>query len=393
MVAAPRLSIQGNAAGHDGEVYACAFAADGRTVITGGWDGKIRVWDANECKCQTTIEASKKPISACAIMRDSGRFLAGSLDGLLSSWDNQTHQRVSAFVAHGRPISSILIDPSGKLLVTASWDGGINVWDLAQATSKCSLNGHQDTVAGCRFTPEGRYLLSWSYDGSICLWEFERAKLLGRFPEQKDRVTAGAISPDGRLAATGTRAGTVTLWNLRTQQEICNQTLTGEIRACFFLLDGTSLLVIEASGRITIHALTDLDPQTKLETGLAVQCADIAPGGNQLVVGCEDGQVRFVTLEEFDLHPLLVIAAKTSRRTATALQRFFGRSQLVSAYRCTCPVCRNEFEVKHAAPSQELLCPTCGRKLRIADVLLQITSKGLASPSHHGRSKSEFSLH
>ena len=29
-----------------GQVVACAWSPDGRTVLTGGWEGKARLWDA-----------------------------------------------------------------------------------------------------------------------------------------------------------------------------------------------------------------------------------------------------------------------------------------------------------------------------------------------------------
>jgi WD40 repeat protein len=202
------------------------------------------------------------------------------------------------------------------------------------------------------------------------LWDVDKCRSVGQLARQDDRVTAGALSPDGRLAASGTRGGILKLWNLRTQQEICSLTVADEIRGCFFLLDGESLLVVDSAGRVTLHALPELGLRGELSTNLPVISAELAPAGNQLALGCKDGQVRFVTLEQPLSSPLMVTAKRSTRRTATSFQRLLGRSRLVYAYCCTCPVCRREIEMPQVDPRQLLPCPSCRRVLRVADILV-----------------------
>jgi WD40 repeat protein/uncharacterized protein YbaR (Trm112 family) len=375
--------------GHSGEVFTCAYTPDGSTLFSGGWDGELRLWETTAGAPLGTIRASAKPISAIAVAPDGKQFMTGCLEGFLTCWDSFKRHRQSSFVAHGRPISVITVDPSGQSVVTASWDGCINIWDPQQTTAPRGFSGHSDIVAGCRFTPDGKLLLSWSYDGTMNLWDLDRPKLVGQFAKQDDRITAGAVSPDGRLVASGTRGGVLKLWNLRSQQEICSSKLVHEIRGCFFLLDGTSLLVVDCAGHVTLHALPELGVRAECMTHLSIICAELSPAGNQLALGCNDGQVRFLTIEECASSPLVVLAKRSSRRTATRLQRLFGRSRLTFAYRCTCPACRQEFEMLQADPSQTLPCPNCNRRLRVADVLLPNPLKTVSNAEHRLVSKSE----
>jgi WD40 repeat protein len=368
------LNSQAEASGHSGEVFTCAYTPDGSTLLTGGWDGEVRLWETTAGAALGSIRASTRPISACAVAPQGDHFMTGCMDGFLTCWDSFKRQQLSSFVAHGRPISVIAVDPSSQLIATGSWDGCINILDSLQSSKARSFVGHSDVVAGCKFTADGKTLLSWSYDGSMCLWDVDWCRNVGQFARQDDRVTAGALSPDGRLAASGTRSGIIKLWNLRSKQEICSLKVANEIRGCFFLLDGESLLVVDSMGSVTLHALPELGLHSELSTNLPVICAELSPAGNQVALGCQDGQVRFVTVEQFDSLPLIVTAKRSTRRTATPLQRLFGRSRLVFAYRCTCPVCRREIEMPQADPSQTLPCPSCSRLLRVGDILLPTLS-------------------
>lgn len=365
-------------AGHSGEAFACAYTPDGAYVLSGGWDGHLRLWDSTAGSQAAAFRAGAKPISACAVSPDGQHLFSGSLDGFLAKWDALTHQKIWAFLAHGRPIAAIVFSPDARLLATASWDRNLTLWDPTRDREGRTLAGHADIVAGCRFTPDGRELLSWSYDGTLALWDLGRGQPLARFRSHTDRVTAAAVSPDGRWAASGSRDGALKLWDLQGRQEAAAGAVAAEVRGCFFLLDAASLLALDAAGHIALHAVPGLEKRTELATGLRVQGAALAPSGNRIAVGSETGQVRFVALEDLDGGPLVVTPTRTVRRTATGLQRLFGRSRVIDAYHCTCPVCRQAFDLPEPSPRRPLQCPSCRRPLRVSERCLVGSEKRIA---------------
>jgi WD40 repeat protein len=356
--------------GSNGEILSCSYTPDGAYVLTGGWDGHLRLWDCATGTQVAAFQARPKPIAACAISPDGERWLSGCLDGFLAQWDARSNQPLSAFLAHGRPISAIVFSGDGKSLATASWDRRLVLWDLTREREGRALNGHGDIVAGCRFTPDGKSLVSWSYDCTLTLWDVPRARPLAKFTSHADRVTAGAVSPDGLWAASGSRDGVLKLWDLQARQEVGSKSLGTEIRACFFLLDGMSVIAVDAHGRLSMHAVPDLRDQGDLRTLLPVQCAALSPSGNQVALGCENGQLDRVAVEGSEDTPLVITATRTSRRTATTLERLFGKSRLVHAYQCFCPACRRSFELSADAAGQSVACPHCSRSLRINEAAL-----------------------
>jgi WD40 repeat protein len=349
-------------------VFACAFTPDSAHALSSGWDGFLKLWDVQLCTPVSGFQADRRALSACAVSPDGQHWLSGSIDGLLGKWEAKSQGQVSLFLAHTRPISALRFSPDGTLLATASWDCGLTVWPTDRPGPGRTLGTHSDIVAGCCFTPDGRRLLSWSYDHTAAVWDVARGRQLSRLAGHEDRVTAGAVAPDGSWLATGSRDRRVKLWTLPGGREEAAADLQGEVRACLFLLDAQSLVVVDAAGRLTLHSVPDLEVRTELHTGLPVQCAELAPSGATLALGCSDGRVCFAAVEGFDRAPLAITATQGLREGAGRLRRLLGGRKPQPVYRCTCPACRHAFELPATGPGQPGACPGCRRPVRVCVV-------------------------
>jgi WD40 repeat protein len=182
-------------------------------------------------------------------------------------------------------------------------------------------------------------------------------------------VHAGGVSPDGHWAASGARDGGIRLWDLRAGREAAKTTARAEVRGCLFPLDGDSLVVVDAAGRLSWHALPNLEERSELATNLQVTCAELSPTGGQLALGCHDGHVRLVALDGYDETPMCVTLLQHLQKTATRLQRLFGRSRMTYSYQCTCPACRHVFELPSGTAGQTASCANCKRSLKICGMI------------------------
>jgi WD40 repeat protein len=351
--------------GHQGEVFACAFTPDGNFVLSAGWDGHLRLWEVSSGQPVGGLRAGSKPLSACTVSPGGKYWLSGSLDGVLSVWDAAAGQCVKTYVAHTRPISMMLFGDEPTTLITASWDRHILRWNLERDRESQPIGEHEDCVAGCRLLPDGNRLVSWAHDGTVAVWSLETLERLALLKGHADRVSAAAVSPDGCWIASGSRDGHVVLWDREKGQKAGGTRIHGDVRGCLFLLDGQSLLVIDETGRVSLWQLPQLVETSVLDLAAPVYCAELDPTGSIVAVGTGEGQVCLVAVDGFDQAPLIVTPTRTSRRTATALQRLFGSSTLKRTYQCTCPVCRNTFELPQAAPGLPAGCPHCRRRLRL----------------------------
>jgi hypothetical protein len=369
------LPAGSGSAGQTGELLCCTYTADGTFVLTGGWDGHLRLWDAAQGTHVTAFRISDKQVTACAASPDGKNLASGTSDGMLGLWDANTHLPKFNFLAHTRPISDISYAPDGKTLATASWDNAVHIWLSLRGHDFRALAGHRDIVAGCRFTPDGQRLLSWSHDATVCVWDVVSGQPAMQLGGHTDRVLAGSVSPDGQWAATGGRDGVLKLWHLGSGATSATTTLRGSVIGCLFLLDGQHLVAVDSNGRLTLHAVPSLQAQGDLIGRTAVEQAALAPSGSQIALAGKDGRVHLVAVDGFDQAPLLVGATRGTRRVATRWQRLFGRSQLVYVFECACPVCRRTFEAPDGKAGQQLECPGCQRALQLTGTVRTLPEK------------------
>nr|MBA3470868.1 hypothetical protein [Herpetosiphonaceae bacterium] len=72
--------------GHAGWVRGLEWSTDGSVLISGGGDGRVRIWDALEATQLRELGGSLGMINDLAL-RPDGRVLAvGSFEGMLTLW-------------------------------------------------------------------------------------------------------------------------------------------------------------------------------------------------------------------------------------------------------------------------------------------------------------------
>jgi len=368
------LNTERTGEGHEGEIFSCAFAPDGSFVLSGGWDGQLRLWDTSTGLSLTALRASPKPLSCCAFAPDGKQLISGSMEGMLGFWDAVSHHPLQTFLAHTRPISSIRYAPNGEQLATSSWDRQIVLRKMGKEREGKTLSGHKDIVAGCRYTQDGSRLLSWSYDGTLRLWDAASGSLMHTLTGHEDRVTTAAITPDGQLAVSGGRDGSIKLWDLQQGSELASLSQAAEFRGCFCLADSQSVVAVDANGWMVLLSVPALEVQAELNTGLKVMCGDLAPASNQIALGGENGQVSLVALEGFEDAPLLVTATQDVKTAATFFTRLLGQTNGGTTYSYTCPACHQHSKAAQL-PDKVFPCPQCRRRLRISNRTAQLQNQ------------------
>jgi WD40 repeat protein len=350
---------------HEGEVYCTSFTPDGAYLLSGGWDGQLRLWDANTGSTITALSVSPKPLSACISSPDGQYWLAGSMEGLLTVWDGVSHGVISSHVAHTRPISGIDFSPDGELLATASWDRQVSLRKVENLREGKILGNHSDIVSGCRFSLDGESLYSWSHDATIKIWDLnlnrERATLSGH----TDRITTFTLSPDGRMGLTGSRDATIRLWDLEQMTELATVSIGAEVRSCTFLLDGESVIVVDNVGRMFLMVAPIFAVVENIQTPFKTLSSALSPTGLQIALGSEDGMVYFLDIEGQQDTPFIVTATPFEKEeTPTMLGRLFGGPRVSRQFSYTCPSCRFVIQAR-SLPTQAVNCPSCGRALRV----------------------------
>jgi WD40 repeat protein len=163
---------------HDQGVQSVAFSPDGHSILSGGYDNTLKLWDIVTGKELRTFTGHPNAVFSVAFSPDGRTALSGSFGRRPSLWDVATGKELSLFAAQAK-ISyaySVAIAPNGRTALVALTyvdpdDPAIKLFDLATGKELNSFTGHTSTILSVAFSPDGRTALSGSIDTTLKLWD------------------------------------------------------------------------------------------------------------------------------------------------------------------------------------------------------------------------------
>jgi WD40 repeat protein/transcriptional regulator with XRE-family HTH domain len=207
-------------ANHGKGVYSANFSPDGKYVITGSYDGIVRLFEAQTGQQIHQFTANETERGVKAVFSPDGQTIyAASNDSTVWEWDVKTGNVELQLSYDDAPVD-IEVSPDGKRLLIGSVAGTPQLLDAQTGATICQFIGHTDPVWELAFSPDSKYVASSSLDRTARLWKAENCELLRTFTGHTDGVASVAFSPDGKYLATGSWDKTARLWDVETGQEL-----------------------------------------------------------------------------------------------------------------------------------------------------------------------------
>jgi WD40 repeat protein len=135
------------------------WSPDGEHLLSGGSDGRLRVW-----KAQTGEEILSVPGYKFVDWHPDGKLFAGAgFDTLVSIWNVETAALERQFSQHQRAIAAVEWHPDGRFIASADADGKMFIWDTQNELNYTEMVGLN--VRNFSWKPDGSQIAIIELDG------------------------------------------------------------------------------------------------------------------------------------------------------------------------------------------------------------------------------------
>ena len=187
-------------------VTTASFSPDEQSVVTGGNDGKVKLWQTKTSFCIVTFSEHSSAVSSVIYSQSGKIVLSASLDGTVRAFDLKRYRNFKTLTSP-RPaqFTALACDVSVDIVASCAVDMfDIFVWSMKTGTILEILSGHTSAITSLQFTPITSNLVTVSLDGYVRSWNVSDSKggaeslLIGH------EVMALSVSPSGAEAAIST---------------------------------------------------------------------------------------------------------------------------------------------------------------------------------------------
>ncbi|KAI4470193.1 wd-40 repeat protein [Holotrichia oblita] len=216
---------------HNKGVSALATTHHGKTLISGGCEGQVRLWDITpyrqELMC--TLKEHKGPVSAIHINLTDDEAASASTDGTCIIWDVIRQVRKQILFANTL-FMCVRYFPTGVQIMTAGSDRKVAYWEVLDGSLVRELEGSPSGAINCLdISFDGSLFVTGGNDQIVKLWKYQEGVTTHIGLGHSAVVTAVCFSPDGKYVISTSSSGSIFLWHVPLELQQNRDTNKSEI--------------------------------------------------------------------------------------------------------------------------------------------------------------------
>jgi WD40 repeat protein len=200
---------------HLGGVTALACTSDCRAIVSGGEGGQVRVWaiERSVQRMLASMKEHKGRVNCIRINGDDSECVSASADGSCIVWSLQRFVRVACLFASTQ-FRSIVYHPDESQLVTTGTDRKLTFWDIADGNPIRILDGSLHHVLNTlAVSADGERFVTAGGDKQVKVFAYDEGVLGARGVGHSGEISQVVIAPDQRTIVSIGDEGAIFIWH------------------------------------------------------------------------------------------------------------------------------------------------------------------------------------
>lgn len=230
---------------HGDAINALTIDRVGGTLMTGGDNGWLKVWDWQKGECIHEELIHEGGVTDLYMHPSEHRMLSGGSNGLVAEWDTQTWECLNAWQATEEEvgISAVCYEKTGEHGIFATSTGYLCIWNFESGEIEAAVPvvemESEDTptiISDLDYSPLTGNIVCSVEDGSVREYSLDTAASLHVIQAHVNYAMAIRYSPDGTRALSSALDGAVKEWLLEEEQcEYVYPCLNWSVNGCSML--------------------------------------------------------------------------------------------------------------------------------------------------------------
>ncbi|PAA93686.1 hypothetical protein BOX15_Mlig006330g1 [Macrostomum lignano] len=286
-------------------IWDLCFSPDGMQIVAAA-GSRVLVYNAEDGALIQALKGHKDAVYCVTYAKDGKRFASGSADKMVIIWATKPKLEGILKYSHNDSIQCLAFNPlSGQLASCACSDFGL--WSTEQKSVNKSKVAARVTC--CSWTKDGQYLAIGLYNGVISI----RSKT-GEEKRKFERP-GGALSPvwslewcpskDDKLytLAAADWGQKVAFYRL-LEKSVTEKAVNYDPACISWFHTGDFVLISGSNHECNLYTKDGTKLGLVAKSDSWIWAARSQPGGNGVVIGCQDGTVAMYQLQFSTVHSL-----------------------------------------------------------------------------------------
>ncbi|KAG0305345.1 hypothetical protein BGZ97_001139 [Linnemannia gamsii] len=253
--------------------YVTSLKDRGEWIISGGYDEKVRLWEAATGKCVKIWEVDSAvsciEMLVDANMEGGGVVVAAFVDiGLVKVWSLHGPLNMHTLTGHQKGVRALAINES--YLVTAGFDQTVLVWNWATGRKVASFRAHNEVILGVHLSKNTVY--TFCIDATLRVFDIPSRTLLHQVKlfevQQGSSLQWSCLQDKMFLTATNRK---VYVWQMEHLESLVQQQQHQQQQNMH------QLLRYRSPSALSLASSTDLGSEQQFTPPISPSCTPLGP--------------------------------------------------------------------------------------------------------------------